>query len=170
MTRLILAIGSAYALAACGQPAPAGRGDPAANKVTTTGKRGVPLAEVPAEVLAAAAAAQPGFTPAEAQAETRDGRDYFDIGGKLADGSEVEFDIVRQGDRWRVVETQRDIALASAPPAVRGAAGDFPAARVIESRQSDGLVIYELFDSKESKLEIKWDGKRAEKLTAEWAH
>ena len=57
------------------------------------------------------AAAQPGFTPAEAESETRDGRRYFDIGGKLADGSEVEFDIMEEGGRWRVVETQRDIAL-----------------------------------------------------------
>ncbi|HYD37140.1 MAG TPA: hypothetical protein VEA60_05975 [Allosphingosinicella sp.] len=170
MARLMLAIGSACALAACGPPAPAGRGDSPANEVATSGKRDVALADVPAEVLAAAAAAQPGFTPAEAQAETRDGRDYFDIGGKLADGSEVEFDIVRQDGRWRVVETQRDIALASAPAAVRGAAGDFPAARVIESRQDDALVIYELYDSKQRKLEIKWDGKRAERLTEEWAH
>ncbi|HYE28416.1 MAG TPA: hypothetical protein VEA61_09315 [Allosphingosinicella sp.] len=170
MTRLILAIGWVCALAACGQPAPAGQGDSPANKVATSGKRDVPLADVPEEVLAAAAAAQPGFTPAEAQAETRDGRDYFDLGGKLADGSEVEFDIVRQDDRWRVVETQRDIALASAPPAVRSAAGDFAAARVIESRQNDGLVIYELFDAQQRKLEIKWDGQRAEKLSAEWPH
>jgi len=170
MTRFFLPIIAVCGLAACDQPAPAGQGDSAAGQVATSGKRHVPLAEVPAEVLAAAAAAQPGFTPAQAQAETRDGRDYFDIGGKLADGSEVEFDVVRQDGRWRVVETQRDIALASAPPPVRSAAGDFAAARVIESRQSDGLVVYELYDAQQRKLEIKWNGKRADKLTEEWAH
>ena len=170
MTRLILAIGSLCVLGACGQPAPAERDDTPANKVETSGKRDVPLANVPTEVLAAATAAQPGFTPAEAEAETRDGRDYFDIGGKLPNGSEVEFDIVRQDGAWRVVETQRDIALASAPAAVRSAAGDFAAVRVIESRQDGGLVIYELYDAEQRKLEIKWDGRSAEKLTKEWAH
>jgi hypothetical protein len=168
--RYILLATAAYALTACGQPSPTGQGDSASNKVATSGKRDVPLAEVPAEVLAAAAAAQPGFTPAEAEAETRDGRDYFDIGGKLADGSEIEFDIVRQDARWQVVETQRDIALGDAPQPVRSAAGEFPAGRVIESRQNDGLVIYELYDARQRKLEIKWDGKSAERLTAEWAH
>ena len=168
--RNIILVPALCALAACGQAAPEGQGNPTANKVATSGKRDVPLAEVPADVLAAATAAQPGFTPAEAQAEKRDGRHYFDIGGRLADGSEVEFDIVRQDGQWQVVETQRDIALAVAPQAVRSAAGEFPAARVIESRQSDGLVIYELYDANRRKLEIKWDGRRAEKLTAEWAH
>ena len=168
--RFIVLMPALLALIGCGQSAAPPDGGSAANKVVTSGKRDVPLLQVPPAVLAAATASQPGFVPAEAQAETRDGRDYFDIGGRLADGSEVEFDIVRDGARWQVVETQRDIALAAAPEPVRGAAGDFQATRVIESRQNDGLVIYELYDSKQRKLEIKWDGKRAKALTKEWAH
>ncbi len=160
-----------YGLAACSQAeVPARRDSESANKVATSGKADVPLAAVPPEVLAAAAAAQPGFTPSEAESETRDGRRYFDVGGKLADGSEVEFDIMEEGGRWRVVDTQRDIPLAAAPAAVRAKAGNHAAVRVIESRQSDGLVIYELYDAKQRKLEIKWDGKSAEALTQEWAH
>jgi hypothetical protein len=159
-----------YALAACGQPAPEGQNESTPKSVATSGKTDVPLAEVPRVVLAAAAAARPGFEPAEAEAETRDGRRYFDIGGRLADGSEVEFDIMEEGGGWRVVETQRDIELASAPARVRDTAGEFPAERVIESRQADGLVIYELYDARQRKLEIKWDGKTAEALTREWAH
>ncbi|HEY0130362.1 MAG TPA: hypothetical protein VGB57_03080 [Allosphingosinicella sp.] len=159
-----------YGLSACGQPAPEVRNESAANRVETSGKTDVPLAEVPPEVLAAAAAAQPGFTPAEAEAETREGRRYFDVGGKLADGSEVEFDIMEEGGRWQVVEAQRDISLTAAPEAVRKAAGSFPAGRVIESRQADGIVIYELYDAQQRKLEIKWNGKNAEVLTTEWAH
>ncbi|HLL29570.1 MAG TPA: hypothetical protein VK403_01110 [Allosphingosinicella sp.] len=120
--------------------------------------------------MAAARAAQPGFTPVEAEAETRDGRRYFDLGGKLEDGSEVESDIMEEGGRWRVVETQRDIPLTAAPEPVRKAAGSFAAGRVIESRQTDGLVIYELYDARKRKLEVKWDGSRAERLTEEWAH
>ena len=152
------------ALAACGGEAAPG------NNVESSGKREVALVDIPDEVMAAAKAAQPGFTPAEAEAETRDGRRYFDIGGKLEDGSEVEFDIMEEGGSWRVVETQRDIALAAAPEPVRKAAGSFPAGRVIESRQGDGLAIYELYDAQKRKLEIKWDGSRAELLTEEWAH
>jgi len=165
--RNVLWIPALYGLAACGQAAPE-RND--SGTVATSGKSDVPLGEVPPAVLAAAAAAQPGFVPAEAEAETRDGRHYFDIGGKLADGSEVEFDIMAEGGSWRVVETQRDIRLAAAPEPVRNAAGTFAAERVIESRQADGLVIYELYDSRQRKLEIKWDGKGAEVLTGEWAH
>ena len=157
-------------LAAC-DPAegPAGNESVPA-KIATSGKTEVPIARVPEAVLAAAAAAQPGFVPSEAESETRDGRAYFDVGGRLADGSEVEFDIMEESGAWRVVETQRDIRLAAAPGAVRAAAGDFQAGRVIESRQADGLVIYELYDAQKRKLEIKWDGKRAEALTKEWAH
>jgi hypothetical protein len=166
----ILWIQALYGLAACGQAAVQEQGDSGPEKVATSGKSEVPLAQLPAGVLAAAAAAQPGFVPAEAEAETRDGRRYFDVGGKLADGSEVEFDIMEEGGSWRVVETQRDIALESAPETVRKAAGAFPAGRVIESRQADGLIIYELYDARQRKLEIKWDGKSAEVLTKEWAH
>jgi hypothetical protein len=104
-----------YGLAACSQAeVPEPRDSEGANKVAASGKTDVPLAAVPPEVLAAAAGAQPGFTPSEAESETRDGRRYFDVGGKLADGSEVEFDIMEEGGGWRVVETQRDIQLAAA--------------------------------------------------------
>jgi hypothetical protein len=149
------------------------------NAVATSGKAEVAIADVPAEVLAAALAARPGFTPSEAESESREGRRYFDIGGKLADGSEVEFDIMEEGGRWRVMETQRDIQLAAAPAPVREAAARHDAAftptRVIESDQGGGIVVYELFgprgaDPQGRKVEIKWDGTRAEVLAKEWAH
>ena len=172
MNRILAAI-SLAALGACTTPAP----DSA--QVETSGKQDVGFAEVPAEVLAVARAARPGFTPAEAEAETRDGRRYYDVGGTLADGTEIEFDIMEENGAWRVVEIQRDIALASAPGPVRAAAAAHDAAfvptRVIESSQMDGLVIYELFgprgaDPQGRKVEIKWDGKTAEVLKQEWAH
>ena len=159
-----LALPLALCLAAC-----AAEGEGEGNSVVTSGKTEVPLAEVPPEVLAAAEAARPGFTPAEAEAETRDGRRYFDVGGTLADGSEVEFDIMEENGSWRVVETQRDIPFAAAPEPVRQAA-TFQPTRVIESVQQDGLTIYELFSGPERKLEVKWNGKSAEVLTEEWAH
>jgi hypothetical protein len=142
----------------------------------SNGKTKVRLADVPAEVVAAAHAARANFTIAEAQAETRGGRRYFDVSGTLPDGTEVEFDIMEEGGSWRVVETQRDIPFAAVPERVRAAHGaGFTPSRVIESTQADGLVIYELFGEaggrpEGRKTEIKWDGRRAEVLKEEWAH
>jgi hypothetical protein len=168
----------AAGLASCGQPAAGGNRQaaadaPASNRVAASGKVAVALADVPAPVLAAARAARPGFVPAEAESETRDGRLYYDIEGRMPDGSEIEFDIMEQGGRWRVVETQRDIAFSAAPAPVRAAALAHDSAlvptRVIESVQADGLVIFELYQG-ERKIEVKWDGRRAEVLAREWAH
>ena len=167
------------ALSACAEQAQQPSGEPAAGKVATSGKTDVLLAQVPPQVLAAAKAARPGFVPAEAEAETRDGRRYFDVAGRLADGSEVEFDIMEQDGSWKVVETQRDIQFAAAPPSVRKAATEQDAklapTRVIESTQSDGVVIYELYAPKNGnrqgrKVEVKLAGGKAEVLSQEWAH
>ncbi len=147
--------------------------------VTTTGKREVPVAEVPAAVLAAANAERDGLTIREVEAETRDGRSYYDIGGTLADGTEIEFDIMQEDGRWRVVETQRDIALSETPAPVRevlaGHDAAFTPTRIIESVQADGIVIYELYgaegdDPQGRKIEVKWDGESADLLTREWKH
>lgn len=178
-----LSLLSAMALrAACGG---AGNGDEApgnggdSNAVSTTGKVGTDLSQVPPEVLAAAKAAQPEMEFTEAEAEVRDGRNYYDVAGTLPDGSEIELDMLQEPGGWRVVETQRDIAFSAVPEPVRAATVKADAAfvpvRVIESRQSDDLVIYELFGPPENgaegrKVEIKWDGKSAELLTKEWAH
>jgi uncharacterized membrane protein YkoI len=151
----------------------------AGNRVVTSGKSEVPLEAVPAEVMTAARNARPGFTATEAESETRDGRNYYDIGGTMPDGSEIEFDIMEEGGTWRVVETQRDIAFAAAPEPVRLAArrGDpaFAPTRVIESVQADGVTIYELYaqadgDPEGRKVEVRWDGREAVVLEEEWEH
>jgi uncharacterized membrane protein YkoI len=185
MTKTLL-LAMACALAACSSDSPeeteaavnAGAANQA-KQVATSGKTEAPLAEVPAEVLAAAESARPGFTALEAESETRDGRRYFDVGGRLPDGTEVEFDIMEEGGRWRVVETQRDIAFSAAPEPVRRAAAaedaGFRPSRVIESVQEDGITIFELFgpqgsDPQGRKIEVRWDGRAAEVLQGEWAH
>lgn len=150
-----------------------------AKQVEASGKSKVAITEVPGDVMAAANAAGPGFTAKEAEQETRDGRRYFDIEGVLADGSEIEFDIMESEGRWQVVETQRDIAFDIAPAPVRNAVkaqdARFAPGRVIESTQNDGVVIYELYgpkggDPQGQKVEVKWNGREAEILTEEWAH
>ena len=166
----------AAGLASCGQ---AGENDQAAaparesNRVAASGKVEVALADVPAPVLAAALAARAGFVPAEAESETRDGRLYYDIEGRLPDGSEIEFDIMEENGVWRVVETQRDIAFGAAPTPVQTAARAHDPAlaptRVIESTQADGLIIFEVYQGAR-KIELRWDGREARVLDREWAH
>jgi hypothetical protein len=173
MTRMLVSV-LAIAVAACGQAS-----EQPGKQIDTSGKSAVEIAQVPAEVMAAAQAARPGFTAKEAERETREGRRYFDIEGVLTDGSEIEFDIMESEGRWQVVETQRDIAFDGAPlpvrDAVRAQEARFVPDRVIESTQNDGVIIYELYGPKDGdpqgrKVEVKWDGREARILTEEWAH
>lgn len=176
--RILLLLTASTAAAACTAEPVAN--DAAENRtVQTTGKQETAVGDVPADVIAAARQRVPDMKITAAEAETRDGRRYFDIGGTSPDGSEIELDIMEDGGRWRVVETQRDIAFAAAPAEVRDAAraqdAAFVPTRVIESRQEDSLVIYELYgpaggDRNGRKLEVKWDGRQASVLTQEWAH
>jgi len=164
--------------ASCG-PQSATNDATTAEPVQSSGKQEVPVADVPRAVVAVALERVPDLRIASAESEARDGRRYFDIGGTRANGAEIELDIMEEGGRWRVVETQRDIALADAPEAVRNLArahdSSLTPTRVIESRQEDGLVVYELFapigsDPQGRKVEIKWDGRQASVLSTEWAH
>ena len=178
MSRKIAILVAVLACSSCGQRDHAGLPEQS-EKVATSGKVQTALDAVPKEVLAAAKSAQPHMTFTEAEAEVRDGRHYYDVAGTLPDGSEIELDMLQEPTGWTVVETQRDIALASAPEPVRAAIAKADAAfkpdRVIESRQKDGITIYELFGPRREgadprKVEIKYDGAEAEILTKEWAH
>jgi hypothetical protein len=172
-------VGGLLCCAACG-PRQEPKAPDQAGRVKTSGKEQTALAAVPKEVLDAARSAQPTMSFTEAEAEVRDGRNYYDLGGRLPDGSEIELDLLQERNGWIVVETQRDIAFASAPEPVRAASlqadPTFAPARVIESRQNDGVVIYEVFGPPPTgggdprKIEIKFDGNKAELLTKEWAH
>jgi hypothetical protein len=85
---------------------------------------------------------------------------------------------MRDGDVWRVVEIQRDISMDQAPEPVRAAllaaAPGVEPARIIESDQGDGVIIYEFYTrdaaGEEQKYEVKFDGATAEFLAEEWAH
>ncbi|UCH47467.1 MAG: hypothetical protein JSU95_15560 [Betaproteobacteria bacterium] len=160
-------------LAACVTPdAEKGR------KVDASGKEDIDLDAVPAEVLAAAMASQPELDLSEAEYETRDGNEYYDVGGTMPDGSELELDITRIDGVWTVVETQRDIEIEATPESVANALhGKVPGwspDRIIESDQGDGVVIYEFFgkdaDDQETKIEVKFEGGQAEVLVDEWLH
>ncbi|MFN7164720.1 MAG: hypothetical protein ACK4P2_07860 [Hyphomonas sp.] len=101
--------------------------------------------ELPEEVRALAEAAAEGFVISEVQKKVREGRTYFDVEGTLPDGGEIEFDILMTPAGPEIVEIQRDLDWSDAPEAVRAAAPGVQPARVIESTQTDGTIIYELF-------------------------
>jgi hypothetical protein len=162
-----------FGLAACGTPGP-GEG----RRVDASGKVATDLDAVPAGVLAAAKASQPELDVSEAEYETRDGNEYYDVGGTMPDGSELELDITRIDGVWTVVETQRDIDMATTPEAVANALHSkvpgWSPDRIIESDQGDGVVIYEFFgnddDGEKTKIEVKFEGGQAEVLVDEWIH
>lgn len=147
-------------------------------KVEASGKETTGLEAVPEAVLAVAREARPDLNIAEAEYETRGGNEYYDVGGKLPDGSKLELDMTLQDGAWTVVEVQRDIGIELAPAAVRdalsGHAAGWTPDRIIESDQGDGVIVYEFFgpgDTDEPlKIEIKFEDDTAEVLVDEWLH
>lgn len=146
--------------------------------VETSGKEEIAIADIPASIRELVEAKSPGFQPAEAETEQRNGQVYFDIEGITAAGAEIEFDITEIDGEWTIVETQRDIEWETAPAPVqaslRAAAENFNIRRIIESDQGDGVIIYEFFGSvaegAERKIEVKYAEGQAEVLTEEWTH
>lgn len=167
------------ALAGCGTAeAPAAPESAAPEKSVladgpTADIRAVAEAELPQGVRDAVLAKVPGMKIAETERKERDGKIFYDVEGTRPDGSPVELDLIEEAGKYRVVEMQRDIAWADAPAPVRAAAGAavdaFTPARVIESTQNDGTVVYELFASgkaDEPAAEVDWkDGKAALRTT-----
>lgn len=133
--------------------------------------------DLPAAVVAVVKGAAPGMTIKEAELKERENRRYFDVEGVMPDGSEIEFDLLEKDGAWSIVETQRDIAWADAPKLVRDAAAASGKAitpvRVIESKQNDGMVIYELFAAgkpKEPSMEVSFKDGQAKVLSEVWPH
>jgi hypothetical protein len=141
-------------------------------------KSDVDIAEIPAAVLAAAHAVRPNIEFTEAEKEVRNGVTYYDVGGLDESGEEIELDIMQDGDGWRVVEVQRDISFGETPEMVKSAlraeTPEIAPARIIESDQTDGVIIYEFYtrdaNGAEAKYEVKLENGEAEFLTEEWAH
>jgi len=147
-------------------------------KVDASGKVDTALDALPEEVRAAALAARPDLSITEVEYETRDGNEYYDVGGTLPDGSELELDMTQVDGVWTVVEFQRDIGMEQVPADVAAAlAAGVPKwtpSRIIESDQGNGTIIYEFFgpgDGDEpDKHEVNWTDGQAELLVDEWAH
>ncbi|WP_111977836.1 hypothetical protein [Algibacillus agarilyticus] len=136
------------------------------------------LNEIPAAAINAVKNKQAGITILEAEKELKHGHTYIDIEGKDADGNDIEFDLLQVGDKWKVVEIQRDLTLAQTPKAVvselKKQDANIKPKRIIESVQNDGVIIYEFYTinskGKEGKHEVKWHQEQASYLTKEWQH
>jgi hypothetical protein len=137
----------------------------------------VDAASLPPEVVNVVMSAVPGMQIEGAERKEREDRVYYDVEGRRSDGSEVELDVLQEGSNYQVVEIQRDLSWSEAPEAARAAAAasekTFEPVRVIESTQTDGSVIYELFaQGKPDKpaLEVRVADGKAEVLKEEWMH
>jgi hypothetical protein len=137
----------------------------------------VSASELPAEVRTLAQGAATGFVVREVQRKVRDGRTYYDVEGELPDGSEIEFDILMTDAGPEIVEVQRDLMWEDVPAAARNAAetaapGIVPV-RIIESRQTDGVIIYELFAPgapADPAMEVSLEAGVARVLEERWPH
>ena len=135
------------------------------------------VSEIPEAVRVIVMAAVPDITISGAQRKARDGRVYFDVEGELPDGSEIELDILETETGPKVVEVQRDLDWADVPALARDAAiaakTDMAPVRVIESRQTDDSIIYELFaegQPADPAMEVHVMDGVAEVLSERWPH
>ncbi|UTF61833.1 PepSY-like domain-containing protein [Gilvimarinus sp. DA14] len=141
-------------------------------------KQDIQVEQVPPQALEAVEKLAPGFVLHEAEKESKHGKQYLDLEGETADGEEIEFDmLLNDQGLWEAVEIQKDLQLGDTPAPVQDLfSNSFPSkhpARIIESQQMDGLVIYEFYfveEGKTTKREIKLDGDKASVLEQEWTH
>ncbi len=135
------------------------------------------LEQIPANIRELVAETDPDFTIIEVQKKVRDGRTYYDVEGLRADGHELEFDIMITSTGPVIIEIQQDIDWNDAPVGVRTAANDvspgLAPVRVIESRQTDGSIIFELFAPgapSDPAMEVQWSDGLATVLSERWPH
>lgn len=154
--------------------APAARGAGAPTTVITPTSK----ADLPGAVRAVVLTARPGMIISEAELKEREGRRYYDVEGRMPDGSDIELDLLETPSGWKVVEVQRDVPWDRVPGRVHtaadGARAGFIPVRIIESTQADdGSVIYELFADGQPAtpaLEVRVVDGEAEVLKETWPH
>lgn len=178
MRRRNLAILGAAALAACSQDSDRAEDEgPLLDTGPEAGISEVAGAEIPEAVRDLAQETIPGMSVTEAERKERDGMVFWDVEGTRPGGAEVELDVLEENGGYRVVEIQRDLAWEAVPAEVRAAAdaqaGMFVPERVIESTQTDGTVIFELFrpgQPEEPAAEIAVRDGNAEFLEERWKY
>lgn len=165
LTKLRIAIGGLIMLSAC---------QTIEDDVIITA---IAVEDLPANILATIKETRPEFTPEEIEKKVRQGRTYYDIEG-TASGDEIEFDILITETGPSIVEIQRDLDWTDVPEIVRETYARETNAeepvRTIESVQTDGSVIYELFLAgapSDPSYEIRTkDDAPPELLSERWEH
>jgi hypothetical protein len=178
MSRVLLICAVAtgvISLTACNPAEPEAPAAPVApaTTITPTAK-----ADLPGAVRAVVLTARPGMIISEAELKEREGRRYYDVEGRMPDGSDIELDLLETPSGWKVVEVQRDLPWGRVPArvhtAAEGARAGFVPVRIIESTQTeDGSVIYELFAEGQPAtpvLEVRVVDGKAEVLKETWPH
>ena len=138
----------------------------------------VALSDVPQSVNAVVGAARPDFTITEVLKKVRDGRVYYDVEGELEQGDELEFDVLMTENGPEIVEIQRDLDWSAVPDNARASADavnsdNLEIVRVIESTQTDGAIIYELFVAghpSDPRFEVRVKDGVADVLASRWEH
>jgi len=142
-------------------------------------KEDISIDSIPQGALHAVEALAPKLNINEAEKELKNGEIYIDIEGTLDTGEEIEFDLLKNGEEWKVVEIQRDLKVEQLPKSVyavlQNNTKEFEVKRIIESIQhGKDIIIYEFYghntNDEEIRKEVKLENGKAELLTAEWAH
>ncbi len=166
-THIIVAAGILSACSPTQVPEPQSQGDIVTEVAPT---------DLPGPVQSAVSEAMPDMTVLEVLRKERGQRIYFDVEGERADGSEIELDILYADGVAEVVEIQRDLPWIAVPADVQAAATAAGAAepvRIIESTQTDGSIIYELFADgmpKNPAMEVQSKDGQVEVLAERWPH
>lgn len=152
----------------------------ASTTITNPGeqKDSLSIADLPSDVLALAKRARPDLKFESADMDIRNGIQYYDVEGTNAQGEEIELDIMQDGQSWKIIEIQRDLEFAEVPEnvkAVYDAHVSAKPARIIESDQDNGMIVYEFYvlnakATKQEKHEIMLEDGQAKYLDEEWKH
>ncbi len=138
----------------------------------------VELSKVPQSVIDVVKAEQAEFQMNEVLKKVRDGRVYYDVEGKLANGDEIEFDVLMTTAGPEIVEIQRDIIWTEVPQNARAVVDSantdsLKITRIIESLQTDKSIIYEVFVAEQSadpRFEVRLKDGQVNLLPSRWQH
>lgn len=171
----ILIAGLVFGLSACGNNSVENDSE---SRVSADLITEIALADVPSSVSDLVMQANPNFVMTEVLKKERGERTYYDVEGELPNGDEIEFDVLMGASGPEIVEIQRDMDWENVPQAGRvlvDAANEDAAeiSRVIESTQTDGAIIYEVFIegySSDPRFEIYSKEGEFKLLSTRWEH
>lgn len=138
----------------------------------------ISIADVPTSVKSLVRETNADFVMKEVLKKERGERIYYDVEGELQDGSEIEFDILMGASGPEIVEIQRDIDWSTVPESaqalvIKANTEGNSITRVIESTQTDGAIIYEVFiegNRSDPQFEVWSKDETIKLLSSRWQH